>query len=214
MKLVIHFRNSTHRWNLGTDVIIYPCRVVQQIAYSTEMTMLKEVLNPQQTPYIQSSQAKCVVSLNFMNVWGKLDPAIGSFVSIVCSNVHSGADKRKHQSSASLAFVRGIHRWLVDSLHKGFVTLIFFHLWRHHEYDDCKVYVWCSISPCIFVIIVPYQKVALYWTVLYIAWMWAIKAISLVPLFSQLWKHWLPIEYHVYIWHVSLQVSCGDAFQI
>ena len=32
-------------------------------------------------------------------------------VSIVYSTVCSGADQRKHQSSASLAFVRGIHRW-------------------------------------------------------------------------------------------------------
>ena len=31
-------------------------------------------------------------------------------VSIVCSAVYS-ANQRKHQSSASLAFVRGIHRW-------------------------------------------------------------------------------------------------------
>ena len=29
---------------------------------------------------------------------------------IVYSTVYSGADQRKHQSSASLAFVRGIHR--------------------------------------------------------------------------------------------------------
>ena len=28
---------------------------------------------------------------------------------------YSGADQRKHQSSASLAFVRGIHRWPVNS---------------------------------------------------------------------------------------------------
>ena len=32
-------------------------------------------------------------------------------VSIVHWTVCSGADQRKHQSSASLAFVRGIHRW-------------------------------------------------------------------------------------------------------
>ena len=32
-------------------------------------------------------------------------------VSIVCSTVCSGADQRKYQSSASLAFVGGIHRW-------------------------------------------------------------------------------------------------------
>ena len=30
----------------------------------------------------------------------------------------SGADQRKHQSSASLAFVQGIHRWAVNSPHK------------------------------------------------------------------------------------------------
>ena len=43
-------------------------------------------------------------------------------VSVVYSTVCSGADHRKYQSPASLAFVRGIHRWLVDSLHKGPVT--------------------------------------------------------------------------------------------
>ena len=32
-------------------------------------------------------------------------------VSIVCSTVGAGADQRKYQVSASLAFVRGIHRW-------------------------------------------------------------------------------------------------------
>ena len=37
---------------------------------------------------------------------------------IVYSTVYSGADQRKHQSSASLAFVRGIHRGPVDSPHK------------------------------------------------------------------------------------------------
>ena len=41
---------------------------------------------------------------------------------IVCSTVCSDADQRKHQSSALLAFVRGIHRWSVDSPHKGPVT--------------------------------------------------------------------------------------------
>ena len=30
---------------------------------------------------------------------------------VVCSTIYSGADQRKHQSSASLAFVCGIHRW-------------------------------------------------------------------------------------------------------
>ena len=40
-------------------------------------------------------------------------------VSIVYSAVCSGADQRKHQSSATLALVREIHRWPVKSRTKG-----------------------------------------------------------------------------------------------
>ena len=40
-------------------------------------------------------------------------------LAIVCSTVYSDVDQRKHQSSASLAFVRGIHRWPVNSPQKG-----------------------------------------------------------------------------------------------
>ena len=43
-------------------------------------------------------------------------------VSFVCSPVGTGPDQRKHQSSASLTFVRGIHRWPVNSPHKRPVT--------------------------------------------------------------------------------------------
>ena len=43
-------------------------------------------------------------------------------VSIVCSTICLGAEQRKYQGSASLAFVRGIHRWPVDSPHKGPLT--------------------------------------------------------------------------------------------
>ena len=44
--------------------------------------------------------------------------------------VYSGAYKRKYQSSASLAFERGIHRWPVNSLHKWPVTRKMF------QFDD------------------------------------------------------------------------------
>ena len=50
----------------------------------------------------------------------------------------SGADQRKHQSSALLAFVMGIHRWPVNSPHKGPVTRKMF------PFDDV-------IMPCWFV---------------------------------------------------------------
>ena len=62
-------------------------------------------------------------------------------LTIVYSTIYSGADLRKHQSSASLAFVRGIHRWPVNSPPKGPVTRKMF------PFDDvimsCK-YIYCG----------------------------------------------------------------------
>ena len=43
-------------------------------------------------------------------------------LTIVYSTLYSGADQRKYQSSASLAFVWGKHQWPVNSPHKGPVT--------------------------------------------------------------------------------------------
>ena len=40
----------------------------------------------------------------------------------VYGSVYSGVDQRKHQRSASLAFVRGIHKWPMNSPHKRLVT--------------------------------------------------------------------------------------------
>ena len=40
-------------------------------------------------------------------------------LTIVYSTVYPDENQGKHQSSASLAFVRGIHRWPVNSPHKG-----------------------------------------------------------------------------------------------
>ena len=57
-----------------------------------------------------------------------IDVIIGTIASqitslaIVYSTVYSGADQRKQQISASLAFVWGIHRGSVNSLHKWPVT--------------------------------------------------------------------------------------------
>ena len=53
-----------------------------------------------------------------------MSPTASQFTSltIVYSIVRSGTDQRKYQSSASLAFVRGIHRRQVTSPHKWPVT--------------------------------------------------------------------------------------------
>ena len=56
---------------------------------------------------------------------GTIASQITSFT-IVYSTAYSSVDQRKHQSSASLAFVRGIHRGPVNSPHKWPVTRNFF----------------------------------------------------------------------------------------
>ena len=68
-------------------------------------------------------------------------------LTIVYSTVYSDADERKHQSSASLAFVRGIHRGPVNSPHKWPVTRKMF------PFDDVFMYpktfnrpVWLTLS--------------------------------------------------------------------
>ena len=53
----------------------------------------------------------------------------------VYSTAYSDADQRKHQSPASLAFVRGIHRGPVNSPHKGLVTRKMF------PFDDVIMFV-------------------------------------------------------------------------
>ena len=49
---------------------------------------------------------------------------------IVYSTIYLGADQREHQSSTLQAFVQGIHRWPVNSPHKGPVT------WKMFPFDD------------------------------------------------------------------------------
>ena len=72
-------------------------------------------------------------------------------LAIVYSIVYSDADQRKHQSSASLAFVRGIRRSTVNSPNKGPVTRKMF------PFDDVMA---CLILICMH---------------LYMAWYWSIS---------------------------------------
>ena len=75
------------------------------------------------TNYCQSSRTcKCLIYQSTSSV-ASLGPRTckfrGDCVSIVCLTAYSGVDQRKHQSSASLAFVTGIHWWPVVCPHKG-----------------------------------------------------------------------------------------------
>ena len=72
---------------------------------------------------------------------------------IVYSTVYSGADQRKHQSSASLAFVWGIHRSPVNSPHKWPVMRgKCFHLMtsscKRHNKNMAKLYENKSLKAC------------------------------------------------------------------
>ena len=69
-------------------------------------------------------------------------------LTIVYSAVYSDADQRKHQSSASLAFMRGIHRGPVNSPHKWPVSRTMF------PFDDVimerfQVLHWSARVPCL-----------------------------------------------------------------
>ena len=64
-------------------------------------------------------------------------------LTIVYSTVYSDADQRKHQSSASLAFVQGIHRGPVNSTHQWPVTrkmLSFDDVIMKSNRDNCVPY--------------------------------------------------------------------------
>ena len=69
-------------------------------------------------------------------------------VAIVCSAVRSGADQRKHQSSASLAFVRGIHRSSQRASSAENVSI----WWRHHINNllryKYKIYICLTWTAC------------------------------------------------------------------
>ena len=71
--------------------------------------------------HAQGWQSMCPQNYYSDVIMGSIASQITS-LTIVCSSVNSGADQKKHQSSASLAFVRGNHRRPVNSPHKGSVT--------------------------------------------------------------------------------------------
>ena len=62
-------------------------------------------------------------------------------LTIVYSTIYSGANQRKQQSSASLAFVLGVHRWPANSSHKGSVTRKMF------PFDDVIMWIYLSNPP-------------------------------------------------------------------
>ena len=95
-------------------------------------------------PFVYTCQNLCGPSINHYHYGDVIMGTIASQITsltIVYSTVYSGADQRKHQSSASLAFVRGIHRGSVNSPHKWPVTRKMF------PFDDVIMMVTCQYIP-------------------------------------------------------------------
>ena len=93
-----------------------------------------------------------------------LSPEITS-LTIVYLTVYSGADQRKRQSSASLAFVRGIHRWPVNSPHKWPVTRKMFpfdDVIMKHIHTIIKIL--CDGRTCLNIMIIKYTNS--YWSLI------------------------------------------------
>ena len=83
--------------------------------------------------------------------------AIASLITsltVVYSTVYSDADQSKHQSSASLAFVWGIHRGPVNSPHKWPVTRKIFPfddviMWRKRKHQNFVLLALCQRNPSV-----------------------------------------------------------------
>ena len=129
---LIQYRNVVHctpgnkpQWNLNRNLCIF----IQENASENVVWKMAVFL----------SRAQCVfnkINIFFIPRWCCVphsanyynDVIMGATVSQISSlaiiywTAYSGADQRKHKSSASLAFVRGIHRGPVISPHKWPVT--------------------------------------------------------------------------------------------
>ena len=93
-------------------------RIVETINWHSQLKIMKDRYD---IANLSSHQGHKICFHYNDVIMGMMASQITSLTSFY-STVYSGADQRKHQSCASLAFVLGIHRWPVNSQHKGPVT--------------------------------------------------------------------------------------------
>ena len=122
---------SLWQWNILDNVFVLIKQVEIMLIYNL---FNKFIANIKGKSVIKLS---CIISvsrpsllLHYTDViMGMIESRITS-LTIVYSTIYSDADQRKHQSSASLAFVWGIHHGPVNSPHKWPVT------WKMFPFDD------------------------------------------------------------------------------
>ena len=120
LHIITSASTSRPNTNLSTSV---RCNFYQIILFGT-------TFNSMASPYFHRSIVITSVKMwhQYIPIKHYTDVIMGAIASqitsltIVYSFVYSDADQRKHQSSASLAFVWGIHREPVNYLHKWPVT--------------------------------------------------------------------------------------------
>ena len=119
----ILLRSIDNGWVHRYAFLIHPLAGIRYFKLSIGINfILKERYCIRQTSHKvihQVLQVACMPDEHYSDVMMNAMASQLTGISIVCATVCSGTDQRKHQSSASLAFLRGIHQWPVDSPHKG-----------------------------------------------------------------------------------------------
>ena len=99
-------------------LVMEQCKIIILIYCS--MFLILQIRNaPFISVYARKSVINVTIITHYSDVIMSLMASQITSLTIVYSAVYSGTDERKHQSSASLAFFRGIHQWLANSPHKG-----------------------------------------------------------------------------------------------
>ena len=126
-----HTYNCTYmyipRWD--SLLITVMCTMAYQIT-GNSILLVQELVKSDNSENIRKGFALLFISVSGGSAMRHYDDVIMGMMAsqitsltIVYSTVYSGADQSKHQSSASLAFVWGIHRGLVNCRLDGAMSL-------------------------------------------------------------------------------------------
>ena len=143
--MYLHTNNSDSRLLINTEIV--KCRMKRNVCweFNTKQLVMHKVYVQDLSPEYQHSAKKSLPNMSLIPHLAEFtcwrhdmctlsaslvhynDVIMGTIASQIThdffySTVYSDADQRKHQSSASLVFVRGIHRGPVNSPHKWPVT--------------------------------------------------------------------------------------------
>ena len=113
--------------HISKEMLIKKLYLIVHVNKSRKRTIQSWISIPQNEPWYLFIMRlrKCRNVIGHIHYGDVIMSAMASQITsltIVYSIVYSGADQRKHRSSASLAFVRGVHQWPVNSPHEGPVT--------------------------------------------------------------------------------------------